>query len=90
MKATTIVDGISNWERLKAFSDAAIASSPALARKDARFGEALRRRQNSRMLRVLAAPDTKEYADYIIPSLKQTALASRRGCRHTHSLDNRF
>ena len=69
MRTTTITDGIANWARLQAVADAALAASPALARRSARFNAALSRRQSQRLARVLASPDSKEYKDYISPAL---------------------
>ena len=65
MKATTKAEGVKNWAGLQKFMLNAEAADPVLAKRNARFSAALKKRQKRETKRILSRPGSKAYRDYM-------------------------
>ena len=64
MNATTVSEGIGNWERMKALVAEARLADPMLARRSKRFSAALNRRQDAALDKFAQHPESRAAKDY--------------------------
>jgi len=64
MEKNTHSNGISNWERMKAFVAEARSVDPSLARRSARFSAALNRRQDAALGKLAQHPESRAAKGY--------------------------
>ena len=64
MNATTVSEGIGNWERMKALVAEARLADPSLARRSKRFSAALNRRQDAALGQFAQHPESRAAKAY--------------------------